>query len=85
MSLLPLRGLSMSSSYVCIMKTKISLSNLHDQTINVPSAGAQAFLIDTQGEQAMTHHAGSLRTGGFRATQNINYLVTHPITGLCVA
>jgi hypothetical protein len=32
---------------------------------NVPTAGAQAFLMDyPQGERAITHHAGSVRIGG---------------------
>jgi hypothetical protein len=31
----------------------------HHQPINVPTAGAQAFLMDyPQGERAITHHAG---------------------------
>jgi hypothetical protein len=37
----------------------------HQQPINVPTAGAQAFLMDyPQGEQAITHHAGPVRIGG---------------------
>jgi hypothetical protein len=37
----------------------------HDRPINVPTAGAQAFLMDyPQGEGAITHHAGSVRIGG---------------------
>jgi hypothetical protein len=37
----------------------------HHQPINVPTAGAQAFLMDyPQGERAMTHHAGPVRIGG---------------------
>jgi hypothetical protein len=32
----------------------------HHQPINVPTAGAQAFLMDyPQGERAITHHAAS--------------------------
>jgi hypothetical protein len=32
---------------------------IHHQPINVPNAGAQAFLMDyPQGERAITHHAG---------------------------
>jgi hypothetical protein len=38
----------------------------HHQPINVPTAGAQAFLMDyPQGERAITHHAGPLRIGGW--------------------
>jgi hypothetical protein len=34
--------------------------------INVPTAGAQAFLMDyTKGERAITHHAGQVRVGGY--------------------
>jgi hypothetical protein len=37
----------------------------HHQPINVPTAGAQAFLMDyPQGERAITHHAGPVRIGG---------------------
>jgi hypothetical protein len=36
----------------------------HHQPINVPTAGAQAFLMDyPQGERAITHHAGLVRIG----------------------
>jgi hypothetical protein len=43
-----------------------SLSHTHHhQPINVPTAGAQAFLMDyPQGEQAITHHAGPVRIDG---------------------
>jgi hypothetical protein len=35
------------------------------QPINVPTAEAQAFLMDyTKVEQATTHHVGPLRVGG---------------------
>jgi hypothetical protein len=35
------------------------------QLINVPAAGAQAFLMDyKQGERVITHHAGPVRVGG---------------------
>jgi hypothetical protein len=38
---------------------------LHYQPINVPTAGAQDFLMDyPQGERAVTHHAGLLCIGG---------------------
>jgi hypothetical protein len=38
---------------------------IHHQPINVPSAGAQAFLMDyPQGERAITHQAGPVRIGG---------------------
>jgi hypothetical protein len=37
----------------------------HHQPINVPTAGAQAFLMDyPQGERAITHHAGPVWIGG---------------------
>jgi hypothetical protein len=37
----------------------------HHQPINVPTAGAQAFVMDyPQGERAITHHAGPVRIGG---------------------
>jgi hypothetical protein len=37
----------------------------HHQPINVPTAGAQAFFMDySQGERAITHHAGPVRIGG---------------------
>jgi hypothetical protein len=37
----------------------------HHQPINVPTAGAQAFLMDyPQGERAITQHAGPVRIGG---------------------
>jgi hypothetical protein len=37
----------------------------HHQPINVPKAGAQAFLIDyPQGERAITLDAGLVRIGG---------------------
>jgi hypothetical protein len=37
----------------------------HHQPINVPTAGAQAFLMDyPQGEWALTDHAGPVRIGG---------------------
>jgi hypothetical protein len=36
----------------------------HHQPINVPTAGAQAFLMDyPQGERAITHHAGLVQPG----------------------
>jgi hypothetical protein len=42
----------------------------HHQPINVPTAGAQAFLMDyPQGERAITHNwpitAGPVRIGGY--------------------
>jgi hypothetical protein len=37
----------------------------HHQPINIPTAGAQAFLMDyLQGERALTLHAGPVRIGG---------------------
>jgi hypothetical protein len=37
----------------------------HHQPIIVPTAGAQAFLMDyTYGERALTYHAGPVRVGG---------------------
>jgi hypothetical protein len=42
--------------------------SFHHQPINVPTAGAQAFLMDyPQGERAITHHAGPVRIGGWVA------------------
>jgi hypothetical protein len=39
--------------------------HFHHQPINVPTAGAQAFLMDyTKGERAITHHAGPVWVGG---------------------
>jgi hypothetical protein len=39
--------------------------SFHHQPINVPTAGAQAFLMDyPQGKRAITHHAGPVRIGG---------------------
>jgi hypothetical protein len=41
------------------------IHHYHHQPINVPTAGAQAFLMDyPQGERAITHHAGPVRIGG---------------------
>jgi hypothetical protein len=43
----------------------------HNQPINVPTAGAQAFLIDhPHGERAITHHSGSVRIGVSRDKRN---------------
>jgi hypothetical protein len=37
----------------------------HHQPISVPTAGAQAFLIDyAKGERDITHHVGLVRVGG---------------------
>jgi hypothetical protein len=42
-----------------------NISHHHHQPINVPTAGAQAFLMDySQGERAITHHAGPVRISG---------------------
>jgi hypothetical protein len=42
------------------------ISMCHYQPINVPTAGAQAFLMDyPQGERAITHHASPVRIGGY--------------------
>jgi hypothetical protein len=42
----------------------------HHQPIDGPTAGAHAFLMDyTQGEQAITHHAGPVRVGGLYHNQ----------------
>jgi hypothetical protein len=45
---------------------------LHHQPINVPTVGAQAFLMDyLQGERAITHRAGPVRIGvGLAPTKN---------------
>jgi hypothetical protein len=41
------------------------LISAHHQPINVPTAGAQAFLMYyLQGERAITHHEGPVRIGG---------------------
>jgi hypothetical protein len=41
------------------------LSRHHHQAIYVPTAGAQAFLMDyPQEEQAIAHHTGPVRIGG---------------------
>jgi hypothetical protein len=38
----------------------------HHQPINLPTAGAQALLMDyPRGERAITHHAGPVRIGGY--------------------
>jgi hypothetical protein len=40
------------------------VTDYYHQPINVPNAGAQAFLMHyTSGERAITHHAGPLRVG----------------------
>jgi hypothetical protein len=42
-----------------------SLNFHHHQPINVPTAGAQAFLMNnTKEERAITHHAGPVWVGG---------------------
>jgi hypothetical protein len=47
---------------------------LHHQPINVTTAGAQTFLMDyTQGERAVTHHAGPVRIGGFEYFSLLKY------------
>jgi hypothetical protein len=44
---------------------------IHHQPINVPTAGAQAFLLDyPQGGRAITHHAGPVRIGGCKYGSN---------------
>jgi hypothetical protein len=41
----------------------------HDQPVKVPTAGAQAFLMDyTQGERAIIHHAGPVWIGSLLTT-----------------
>jgi hypothetical protein len=43
---------------------KLNDHHHHHQPINVPTAGAQAFLMDyTQGERAISHYAGPVRVG----------------------
>jgi hypothetical protein len=46
--------------YVTIFNERICIDHHHHhQPINVPTARAEAFLMDyTQGEWAITHHAG---------------------------
>jgi hypothetical protein len=42
----------------------LDFMNHHHQPINVPTTGAQTFLMDyPQGERAITHHAGPVRIG----------------------
>jgi hypothetical protein len=60
-------------SYFKLVKYQTHLKNIfwnrlhRHQPINVPTAGAQAFLIDyTQGEQVVNHHAGPVRVGVIR-------------------
>jgi hypothetical protein len=49
--------------YICV---GLAFILYHHQPINVPTAGAQAFLIDCpQGERAITHHVGPVRIGGW--------------------
>jgi hypothetical protein len=41
------------------------IDHYHNPPFNIPTAGAQAFLMDyPQGERAITHHAGPVRIGG---------------------
>jgi hypothetical protein len=56
----------------------------HHQPINVPTAGAQAFLMDyPQGERAITHHAGPsadwwvLTTANAAGTNGLTCLPKH--------
>jgi hypothetical protein len=45
-------------------KDPVTITHYYHQPINVPTAGAQAFLMDyTQGIRAITHHAGPVRVG----------------------
>jgi hypothetical protein len=79
-----------------VMMMMMMVRLYHHQPINVPTAGAQAFLMDyLQGEQAITHHAGPVRIGGWTANaagtngltclprhggaRDDKVLVTHPI------
>jgi hypothetical protein len=46
---------------------EVNITNweFHHQPINVPTAGAQAFIMDyPQGERAITHHAGPVWIDG---------------------
>jgi hypothetical protein len=55
-----------------IVSERICIHHHHHQPINVPTAGAQAFLMDyPQGERAITHHAGPVRIGGL----NMHYCI----------
>jgi hypothetical protein len=48
----------------------------HHQPINVPTAGAQAFLMDyPQGKRAITHYAGPVRIGGSLYVYNMHNIV----------
>jgi hypothetical protein len=59
----PLR-LRTDALILLILKSSSTILS-HHQPINVPTAGAQAFLMDyPQGERAITHHAGPVRIGG---------------------
>jgi hypothetical protein len=60
------RVIGEESLYVYIIQKIVEkyLSH-HDQHINVPTAGVQAFLIDyPQEKRAITYQAGSVRIGG---------------------
>jgi hypothetical protein len=51
----------------------------HHQPINVPTVGAQAFLMNyPQGERAITHHAGPMRIGGCLTPYKL-FLLSIPI------
>jgi hypothetical protein len=60
----------------------------HHQPINVPTAGAQAFLIDhLQGERVITLHAGPVRIGGCKkikiglvGVKLLNYNIFHKMS-----
>jgi hypothetical protein len=48
-----------------IVEKHLSINIHHHQPINVPTAGAQALLMDyLQGERGITHHAGPVRVSG---------------------
>jgi hypothetical protein len=52
-------------SFYCRYATYLTvIYHHHHQPINVPTAGAQAFLMDyTQGERAIAHHKDPVRIG----------------------
>jgi hypothetical protein len=59
---------SFTSAYFALVNCECVFNKYHrhhyNQPINVPTAGAQAFLMDhPQGERAITHHAGPMRIG----------------------
>jgi hypothetical protein len=88
-----LRSLKLSNGFWCgflidgvIQNVMMMMCDMfhhrHNQSINVPTAGAQAFLMDyTYGKQAIVHHAGRVEmqpgpTGqrAFRNTEELEII-----------